>query len=781
MANDASSGRFYPFTTDPSASLSPSAASPDPQYCPETSGSDSVSDDDRGAIGHSYPVERTVQGQDIFREPFGAQDVSGFPQDRLDPAPATIYLDDTSYLSTGLFRSHPASNFLQTAPNVPFAPVYGNFNPAMPPSMTSTTPHDTPLSGDSGDSSPADSNGSGGTNGSGHLSGSSLESASSGAASYYTHGRASVYQDDSVSDNLQRVGQPSSYSQDHYPAYDDNNRRVGMEHARFGTDPRQSEYSYYPLRASTYPPLGAHGMAPGMESPENTQTSNFSSPDLPMMPTHSDDFSYEHDAPNDLVMPGLTQIHLPDAPAPRHQEQPFVPQNRLAIYSGDDAMFEVDDDEIRQLVGLQPHEQISLQALADPPNGRRPGQSIPLLSQLAILGSPQRRLTLQEIYRTLEDRFEWFRLNKHDKSWQNSIRHNLSLYKCFRRVSKPITEPGKGSYWTVDYTAGAGTKRPRKRNKKTGAAGKSQDQTQDDEEGESASQAEQSKAKPSTKPPSSFSSFSKSIPTAERYRPYESIGIPSRNLSSRIESDYRKRHPDAPPLVTRSSYRASGSGYTRASKQSARDRPLMDQGSAGGMRLPDGSYGGPAFGQPAFNPAAFKDHQRGPSTTWPLPGPSQPPTYHPDPLQHRSSSHSFSMDQLPPLQNFPRPRAQPPSRSNTLPTNIAEALNDPTYARGPLLPPPRDMYDQARNDYDRFAQSRSYHGQPLQQHYSFPSTRSYAGQSTGEYHSFTSPPSRPYHESQTPANAAEHTPPSAQGSSGGGRRESPSESESSHD
>ncbi|EIW57510.1 winged helix DNA-binding domain-containing protein, partial [Trametes versicolor FP-101664 SS1] len=113
-------------------------------------------------------------------------------------------------------------------------------------------------------------------------------------------------------------------------------------------------------------------------------------------------------------------------------------------------MFEVDDDEIRQLVGLQPHEEISLAALADPPNGRRPGQSIPLLSQLAILGSPQRRLTLQEIYRTLEDRFEWFRLNKHDKSWQNSIRHNLSLYKCFRRVSKPITEPGKGSYWTVD-------------------------------------------------------------------------------------------------------------------------------------------------------------------------------------------------------------------------------------------------------------------------------------------------------------------------------------------
>ncbi|XP_072569271.1 forkhead box protein P3 isoform X1 [Paramormyrops kingsleyae] len=75
----------------------------------------------------------------------------------------------------------------------------------------------------------------------------------------------------------------------------------------------------------------------------------------------------------------------------------------------------------------------------------RPPYTYASLIRWAILDSPEKQLTLNEIYHWFTKMFYYFRHNT--ATWKNAVRHNLSLHKCFVRV-----EGGKGAVWTVDET-----------------------------------------------------------------------------------------------------------------------------------------------------------------------------------------------------------------------------------------------------------------------------------------------------------------------------------------
>ncbi|XP_033629967.1 forkhead box protein J1-B-like [Asterias rubens] len=78
----------------------------------------------------------------------------------------------------------------------------------------------------------------------------------------------------------------------------------------------------------------------------------------------------------------------------------------------------------------------------------KPPYSYATLIWMAMKASKKNKITLSAIYKWITDNFKYYQTA--DPSWQNSIRHNLSLNKCFMKVPRRKDEPGKGGFWQID-------------------------------------------------------------------------------------------------------------------------------------------------------------------------------------------------------------------------------------------------------------------------------------------------------------------------------------------
>ncbi|KAG1784249.1 hypothetical protein EV702DRAFT_1058199 [Suillus placidus] len=116
-----------------------------------------------------------------------------------------------------------------------------------------------------------------------------------------------------------------------------------------------------------------------------------------------------------------------------------------------------------------------------PDTDGRPQHTLPVILRCAILGSARRRLTIREIYAAMEEKYLYFRTA--GPTWKQSVRHHLSLNRLFEKQPRPVTDPGFGSYWTVNLSAPPGTKRPRKRGRTTKAAEEPSNSTQQKKRG----------------------------------------------------------------------------------------------------------------------------------------------------------------------------------------------------------------------------------------------------------------------------------------------------------
>ncbi|KAG8834216.1 hypothetical protein FRC17_009362 [Serendipita sp. 399] len=117
---------------------------------------------------------------------------------------------------------------------------------------------------------------------------------------------------------------------------------------------------------------------------------------------------------------------------------------------------------------LDPNVEINLSSLRDAPPDGKPLYSYATLIRYAIKGSPEGRLLLEEIYYAIEQRYPYFKTAPAGWKARSQLLFS-SKWAEIKDRTQPLTDRGKGSYWTVDDSVDPkqGIQRIRNRRRKT--------------------------------------------------------------------------------------------------------------------------------------------------------------------------------------------------------------------------------------------------------------------------------------------------------------------------
>jgi hypothetical protein len=68
---------------------------------------------------------------------------------------------------------------------------------------------------------------------------------------------------------------------------------------------------------------------------------------------------------------------------------------------------------------------------------------------MAMTCSGSKRLQIADIYNAIMSQWDYYRDRPEETGWKNSIRHNLTICRCFQKVVRQDAD-GKGGYWEID-------------------------------------------------------------------------------------------------------------------------------------------------------------------------------------------------------------------------------------------------------------------------------------------------------------------------------------------